>query len=231
MASSGGSDTSEVLEMKTGQGRARTEAAVPNVADRDTPTRTGSSGTAGGVADASGLHRAPLAGEEALAAPDSVPVDVFNGLLRSLVTWQLVVPGDGDTSQWLLSDLAQQRLSALAPPPVEAGQITYFDHRCTNCGERHLTRASKGNYLCPKCERASRARSSAATGSPDHGRADPRIAKERLDEEDDLPPHGGPPDGRPPDGGPPDDGRGRRVIAHLPRRRDRHEGGPYESSG
>jgi hypothetical protein len=44
-----------------------------------------------------------------------IPIETFDALLRDLVTWDLVVPSEGDDAQaWHLVARAQQRLGDLA---------------------------------------------------------------------------------------------------------------------
>ncbi len=83
-----------------------------------------------------------------------IPIETFDALLYDLVTWDLVVQGEGDDSQtWRLVARAQQRLGDLAaargPWPVE--RTAYLDRRCADCGLRQLTWVRDGTYLCDPC--------------------------------------------------------------------------------
>jgi len=87
---------------------------------------------------------------------EEIPIETFDGLLRSLVTWGLIVPGQGDEAEtWHLTMRAQQRLGALripaAPWPTEL--TAYLGRRCADCGRRQLTWVREGSYLCDPCWR------------------------------------------------------------------------------
>ena len=66
-----------------------------------------------------------------------IPIETFDALLRDLVTWDLVVRGEGDDSQtWRLVARAQQRLGELmiARGPWPAERTVYLDRLCADCG-------------------------------------------------------------------------------------------------
>ncbi len=83
-----------------------------------------------------------------------IPVETFDALLRDLVTWKLVAPGEGDhEGKWHLVPRAQQRLEELTktrgPWPPE--RTAYLGRRCADCGQRELTWMRLGTYLCEPC--------------------------------------------------------------------------------
>jgi hypothetical protein len=83
-----------------------------------------------------------------------IPIDTFDALLRDLVTWDLVVRGEGDDSQtWRLVARAQQRLGdlALARGAWPAERTAYLGRRCADCRRRELTWERDGTYLCDPC--------------------------------------------------------------------------------
>ncbi len=85
---------------------------------------------------------------------EEIPIDTFDGLLRDLLAWDLVVPGEGDDAQsWQLVARAQQQLGVLAigrgPWPVE--RTAYLGRRCAHCGGRRLTWLREGSYICDPC--------------------------------------------------------------------------------
>jgi hypothetical protein len=83
-----------------------------------------------------------------------IPIDTFDALLRDLVTWDLVVRGEGDDAQtWRLVARAQQRLGELmiARGPWPAERTVYLDRLCADCGRRHLTWVRDGTYVCNPC--------------------------------------------------------------------------------
>ncbi|MGA2805978.1 MAG: hypothetical protein ABSF89_16585 [Acidimicrobiales bacterium] len=83
-----------------------------------------------------------------------IPIETFDALLRDLMTWDLVVRGEGDNAQnWSLVARAQRRLGELAtaqePWPPE--RTAYVGRRCADCHRRQLTWARDGAYLCDPC--------------------------------------------------------------------------------
>jgi hypothetical protein len=83
-----------------------------------------------------------------------IPIDTFDALLRDLVTWDLVVPGEGDDAQaWHLVARAQQRLGELmiARGPWPAERTVYLERLCADCLRRHLTWLRDGTYVCDPC--------------------------------------------------------------------------------
>lgn len=91
------------------------------------------------------------------AARQPVPVDAFNPLLRSLLSWELVERReDGEGGHyWALIDEAQERLEKLTPPPRRAtATLAYLDHWCARCRQQKLTHLIDGRFLCEECERA-----------------------------------------------------------------------------
>ena len=83
-----------------------------------------------------------------------IPIDTFDALLRDLVTWDLVVRGEGDDAQaWRLVARAQQRLGELmiARGPWPAERTVYLDRLCADCLRRHLTWLRDGTYVCDPC--------------------------------------------------------------------------------
>lgn len=88
-----------------------------------------------------------------------IPVEAFNPLLRSLLTWELVErvedPESPEGHSWVLREDAQRRLDALTPPPREAtSSLAYLDHWCARCRQQKLTYLIDGRYLCEECQRA-----------------------------------------------------------------------------
>jgi hypothetical protein len=92
-------------------------------------------------------------GELGAFTTDNVPITAFNALLRSLISWELVVRDDGD-GRWQLTEHAQRQLDAVVPIRPADGDHDYIDHICSRCHERHLTRLRGDRYLCIRCERA-----------------------------------------------------------------------------
>lgn len=100
--------------------------------------------------------------EENMRLPEAVarqpvPVDAFNPLLRSLLSWELVERReDGEGGHyWALIDEAQERLEKLTPPPRRAtAALAYLDHWCARCRQQKLTHLIDGRFLCEECERA-----------------------------------------------------------------------------
>lgn len=88
--------------------------------------------------------------------PGGIPLEAFNPLLRSLLSWELVrreEDGEGG-SRWVLIDDAQERLDALASRPRHSNtSLAYLDHWCSRCREQRLTHLIDGRYLCEECER------------------------------------------------------------------------------
>ncbi|MDA8037652.1 MAG: hypothetical protein M0Z69_00535, partial [Actinomycetota bacterium] len=85
-----------------------------------------------------------------------IPVDAFNPLLRSLLTWDLVqrVEDEAGASRWELTAAAQQRLEQLNPSARRpATSLAYLDHWCARCRQQRLTHLRDGRYLCEDCER------------------------------------------------------------------------------
>lgn len=83
-----------------------------------------------------------------------IPIDTFDALLRNLLSWDLVVPGEGDDPQaWHLAARAQQRLGVLAMSrqPWPAERTAYVDRQCGDCGRRQLTWLREGTYVCDPC--------------------------------------------------------------------------------
>ena len=111
---------------------------------------------------------APLPGAVRRSA---IPVDVFNPLLRSLLSWELVarVEAEDGTHYWQLCDAAQRQLDELTPPRRPAGSLAYLDHWCAGCRQQRLTHLRDGRYLCEPCERAE-----AERDATDHDEGKPR---------------------------------------------------------
>jgi hypothetical protein len=83
-----------------------------------------------------------------------IPIGTFDAMLRDLVTWDLVVPGEGDDARaWHLVARAQQRMGELmiARGPWPAEHTVYLDRLCADCGRRQLTWARDGAYVCDPC--------------------------------------------------------------------------------
>jgi len=77
----------------------------------------------------------------------------FDALLRTLVTWNLVVPSTGPGRQgWTLSPDAEERLCQLEQGAIwPAEQLVYFDHRCEVCRIARPTRLLGDRYVCEAC--------------------------------------------------------------------------------
>lgn len=86
-----------------------------------------------------------------------IPVETFNPLLRSLLTWGLVErreDADGNTS-WELIEEVRHRLDALVPPSrTAAASLAYLDHWCARCRQQRLTHLRGERFLCESCEKA-----------------------------------------------------------------------------
>lgn len=87
---------------------------------------------------------------------DEIPIETFDAMLRDLLTWRLVVEGDGDdagTGNWQLVERAQRRLGELSivrgPWPTE--RTAYPSRRCAECHQRQLTWLRDGSYVCDPC--------------------------------------------------------------------------------
>jgi hypothetical protein len=84
-----------------------------------------------------------------------IPVEAFNPLLRSLLTWELVRRVDDPERgpRWELIDQAQDRLDALVPRPRHStAALAYLDHWCARCRQQRLTHLRDGRYVCEECE-------------------------------------------------------------------------------
>jgi hypothetical protein len=87
-------------------------------------------------------------------AGEEIPIEKFDALLRSLVTWDLAVREEGNEAQnWHLVRRAQERLTALAHPhgPWPAERTAYVDHQCADCGRRKLTWLRDSTHVCDPC--------------------------------------------------------------------------------
>jgi ribosomal protein L37AE/L43A len=84
------------------------------------------------------------------------PVETFDPLLRDLVAWGLVDRDDDGAGAWRLVDAAQRRLSELVAVSGKrsAESLLYFDHLCSRCHRRELTRLIGGSYVCAPCNDA-----------------------------------------------------------------------------
>ncbi|MHB1584290.1 MAG: hypothetical protein ACYCU7_02220 [Acidimicrobiales bacterium] len=83
------------------------------------------------------------------ASPDSRR---FDALLRNLLAFGLVERDpSGNGRGWRLSEQAQGRLDRLGAPPPATGELLYFGHRCSACGEHRPTRLRGGAYVCERC--------------------------------------------------------------------------------
>ena len=85
---------------------------------------------------------------------EEIPIETFDGLLRDLLTWDLVVPGEGDDAQtWNLVARAQRQLGVLASArgPWPAERTAYLGRQCADCGGRRLTWLREGSYVCDPC--------------------------------------------------------------------------------
>ncbi len=85
---------------------------------------------------------------------EGIPIDTFDGLLRDLLTWDLVVPGEGsDGKTWHLVERAQQQLGVLATArgPWPAERTAYLGRQCADCRGRRLTWLREGSYVCDSC--------------------------------------------------------------------------------
>jgi hypothetical protein len=126
-----------------------------------------------------------------------IPIDTFDALLRDLVTWDLVVPGEGDDAQaWQLVARAQQRLGELtiARGPWPAERTVYLDRLCADCRRRQLTWVRDGTYVCDPCwqKRLTRAQDEATSVTLAAARRPPGfiiIGNESPDELRALPRH------------------------------------------
>jgi hypothetical protein len=81
-----------------------------------------------------------------------IPIGTFDALLRDLVTWELVAPGEG-AQTWHLVERAQQRLGELmtARGPWPAERTAYVGRPCADCRQRELTWLHDGTYVCNPC--------------------------------------------------------------------------------
>lgn len=90
---------------------------------------------------------------DGLGHADLLARGTFDALLRTVVTWELVV-SDGRPGRdgWQLSAAAEERLCQLEQRTVWAAeQLVYFDHRCEACRSARPTRLVDGAYLCEHC--------------------------------------------------------------------------------
>lgn len=104
-----------------------------------------------------------------MTGPKDIPVETFDALLRDLVTWDLVVPGEqGDEEGWQLAPRAKRRLSELtstrSPWPVE--RTAYFGRRCADCRRHAPTRLREGVHICEQCWQERVSRNEAGTQPP-----------------------------------------------------------------
>jgi len=111
--------------------------------DRDAEHGSGAGARAGRLA-ADGLGRS-----------DQLASGTFDALLRTLVSWDLVVPDERlGRDGWRLSDAAEARLCQLEQRTAWAAeQLVYFDHWCEACRVARPTRLVEGRYLCERCRR------------------------------------------------------------------------------
>lgn len=82
------------------------------------------------------------------------PVEAFNPLLRSLLTWELVerVELVDGSHEWVLTETSQRRLDALTQVRQRAAtSLAYLDHWCAGCRQQRLTHLVEGRYLCDAC--------------------------------------------------------------------------------
>jgi hypothetical protein len=89
------------------------------------------------------------------AETQGFPVEAFNPLLRSLLSWGLVerVEYDDGSRHWELTDAAQQRLDVLTPERRRASTtLAYLDHWCGSCRQQRLTHLVDGSYICVECQ-------------------------------------------------------------------------------
>jgi hypothetical protein len=103
-----------------------------------------------------------------------VPVDAFNPLLRSLLSWELVERREDAEGghHWALIDEAQERLESLTPRPRRStAALAYLDHWCARCRQQRLTHLIEGRYLCEDCERAESSTGDVSTPRPEPKRA------------------------------------------------------------
>lgn len=112
-----------------------------------------------------------------------IPVETFDALLRDLVTWNLVVPAEGDNEEtWHLVPRAQKRLEYLTKTrgPWPAERTAYLGRRCTDCGQRELTWMRLGTFLCDPCwqQRLARTEDDMPTPAISAGKA-PRWSRRR----------------------------------------------------
>lgn len=85
---------------------------------------------------------------------EEIPIDTFDALLRDLLTWDLVVPAEGDDPQtWQLVARAQQRMGVLAKSrgPWPAERTAYLGRLCADCRRRQLTWRRGDAYVCDPC--------------------------------------------------------------------------------
>lgn len=123
---------------------------------------------------------------ESTRLPDAVhrkgvPVEAFNPLLRSLLTWGLVErKEDGENGHhWALIADAQARLDELTPRPRRSSAaLAYLDHWCARCRQQRLTHLIEGRYLCEDCQRAESSSGSALGSAPEPKR--PRHSPENV---------------------------------------------------
>jgi len=83
------------------------------------------------------------------------PVEAFNPLLRSLLSWGLVerVETEDGSHRWDLTEEARQRLDELTPERRRAAAtLEYLDHSCSSCREQRLTHLVDGRFLCVECQ-------------------------------------------------------------------------------
>ncbi|MGA8680820.1 MAG: hypothetical protein WB592_10085 [Acidimicrobiales bacterium] len=89
------------------------------------------------------------------ASNQRYPVEAFNPLLRSLLSWGLVerVETDNGTHRWELTEEARKRLDDLTPERRRAAAtLAYLDHWCGSCRQQRLTHLVDGRFLCVECQ-------------------------------------------------------------------------------
>jgi uncharacterized membrane-anchored protein len=95
----------------------------------------------------------PVGGRTPRRATTEKP-EKFDPLLRDLLAWGLVEPGQpaDDNATWHLADDARHRLEDLhTQAETRQSQVVYFDRVCAGCRRRQLTRRHDGTYLCDAC--------------------------------------------------------------------------------
>ena len=84
---------------------------------------------------------------------EKIPITTFDPMLRNLIYWDLVARVEEPSGhEWRLVERARLRLDEIGAEPVsEVEHMVFFDHCCSLCSFRRLTRLRGSRYVCDEC--------------------------------------------------------------------------------